>query len=86
MLNKIFKLFFVFIFILVGFLFLTVRNYIMPEVNITKVQDNSVLVKKYYFSGKVKPRNIIEVKADEKNNMLCLCFNYYNRLYDYIFS
>jgi len=67
-LNRIFKLFFGFIFIviLVGFLFLTVRNYIMPEVSITKVQDNSMLVKKYYFSGKVKPRNIIEVKADEK--------------------
>ena len=51
---------------LAGFLFLTIRNYITPEVTVTKVQDNSMLVKKYYFSGKVKPRKTIDVEADEK--------------------
>jgi len=67
-LNRILKIFFAFVFIvvLVGFMFLSVRNYIMPEVNVTKIQDNSMLVKKYYFSGIVKPRKTIEIKADEK--------------------
>ena len=67
-LNKIFKIFFAFlcIVVLVGFLFLSVRNYVMPEVSVTKPLENSMLVKKYYFTGKVKPRKIIEVKADKK--------------------
>lgn len=68
MLNKALKIFFAFIciVILIGFLFLSVRTYIMPEISVTKAAENCMLVKKHYFSGKVKPRKIIEVKADEK--------------------
>lgn len=66
--DKLLKVFFAFVSgaIILGFLFFTIRNYIMPEVTITKALENSMLMKKTYFTGRVVSRETIEVKADRK--------------------
>ncbi len=66
--DKLLKIFFTFlsVVIITGFVFLTIRNYIMPQVTVTKPLENSTLIKKNYFTGKVTSRETIEVKADRK--------------------
>ncbi len=66
--DKLLKMFFTFlsVVIITGFVFLTIRNYIMPQVTVTKPLENSTLIKKNYFTGKVTSRETIEVKADRK--------------------
>lgn len=66
--DKLLKVFFAFVsgVIIIGFLFFTIRNYIMPEVTVTKPLENSLLMKKDYFTGRVASRETIEVKADGK--------------------
>ncbi len=66
--DKLLKIFFAFlsIVIVIGFVFFTIRNYIMPEVTVTKPLENSMLIKKDYFTGRVVSRETIEVKADRK--------------------
>lgn len=66
--DKLLKIFFTFLsgVIIIGFLFFTIRNYIMPEVTVTKVLEDSMLIKKDYFTGRVVSRETIEVKADRK--------------------
>ena len=64
--DKLLKVFFAFVTwaIIIGFLFFTIRNYIMPEVTVTKALENSMLIRKDYFTGRVTSRETIEVKAD----------------------
>ncbi len=66
--DKLLKIFFAFIsiVIIIGFVFFTIRNYIMPQVTVTKPLENSTLIKKDYFTGRVLSRETIEVKADRK--------------------
>lgn len=66
--DKLLKIFFTFlsVVIITGFVFLTIRNYIMPQVTVTKPLENSTLIKKNYFTGKVTSKEAIEVKADRK--------------------
>lgn len=66
--DKLLKAFFAFIscIIIIGFLFFTIRNYIMPEVTVTKALEKSMLIKKDYFTGRVVSKETIEVKADRK--------------------
>lgn len=66
--DKLLKIFFAFVSIVIvtGFVFFTIRNYIMPEVTVTKALENSTLIKKDYFTGRVASRETIEVKADRK--------------------
>lgn len=66
--NKVFRIFFAFILtaMAAGFMLLSVRNYVMPDVSVTKIRDDSMLVKKYYFNGRVKPRKTVEIKAERK--------------------
>lgn len=66
--DKLLKIFFAFVscVIIIGFLFFTIRNYIMPEVTVTKPLENSILIKKDYFTGRVVSKETIEIKADRK--------------------
>lgn len=66
--EKILKVFFIFLSIVLaaGFVMLTVRNYVMPEVDIASIQENGMLATKYEFTGIVMPRHMIEVKADSR--------------------
>lgn len=66
--DKLLKIFFAFIscVVIIGFLFFTIRNYIMPEVTVTKALEKSMLIKKDYFTGRVVSKETIEVKADRK--------------------
>ncbi|WP_313164706.1 hypothetical protein [Sedimentibacter sp.] len=66
--DKLLKIFFAFLSIVIvtGFVFFTIRNYVMPQVTVTKPLENSTLIKKDYFTGRVASRETIEVKADRK--------------------
>lgn len=66
--DKFLKYFFIFVssVIIIGFLFFTIRNYIMPEVTVTKPMENSPLIRKDYFTGIILSRQTVEVKADRK--------------------
>ncbi|WP_312812028.1 hypothetical protein [Sedimentibacter sp.] len=66
--DKLLKIFFAFLSIVIvtGFVFFTIRNYVMPQVTVTKPLENSMLIKKDYFTGRVASSETIEVKADRK--------------------
>ncbi len=66
--DNLLKYFFVFVsgVIVIGFLFFSIRNYIMPEITVTKPMIQSPLIRKDYFTGIVLSRKTVEVKADRK--------------------
>ena len=67
--DKVSKVFFAFIcfIVILGMIFLSIRNYTTPIVAYTSLMSDSKIKSTYYFTGKVLPMesNIVEIKASQ---------------------